>query len=321
MNQEVCRQIAITPLVASRRLPIYLGLVYVVSVWALNTVAVKFVLATWHPLAFTGLRFLAMTPLAFILARAVGERIRISPRDLPLLIGCGACGYGVYQYLWVFGLAHTSAFASALLATLAPVITLGIVALRRNERVPSGRWAGAAVALAGVAIFEGAFAGHATFRIGDALTLASAAVFAFFNVFSARLLDRYTPISLVVISLTFGTLMILPGAIPQMIAQDWSQVTPLDWGIFAYAVVFPIVLTYPVWSYGISQLGAGRTSLFQFGVPILAGLLSVLLLRTRIEPHQLAGAAICIFGMAFSQTLGKISLTAIWAQRTQGMER
>jgi drug/metabolite transporter (DMT)-like permease len=262
-----------------------------------------------------------MTALAFALARLIHEPVRIVRRDVPLLIACGACGYGVYQYLWVFGLAHTSAFASALLATLSPVMTLAIVALRGHERVRSGRWLGALIALFGVAVFEGAFAGHATFRIGDALTLASAAVFALFNVFSARLLDRYTPAGLVVISLTFGTLMILPGAIPQMLAQDWSKVTPLDWGIFAYAVVFPIVLTYPVWSYGISQLGAGRTSLFQFGVPILAGFLSVLLLNTRIEAHQIAGAAVCIFGMAISQVLGKFSLTAIWAERTQGMER
>jgi drug/metabolite transporter (DMT)-like permease len=262
-----------------------------------------------------------MTPLAFLLARALGERVRMQRRDLPLLIGCGACGYGLYQYLWVFGLAHTTAFASALLATLAPVMTLAIVAFGGHERVRSGRWAGAAIALFGVAVFEGAFAGHATFRIGDALTLASAAVFAFFNVFSARLLDRYTPVALLVIALSFGAAMIVPGAIPQMIHQDWSKVTPLDWGVFAYAVCFPIVLTYPVWSYGISQLGAGRASLFQFGVPIAAGFLSVLLLHTTIEPHQILGAAICIFGMAVSQTLGKVSLAAMWAERTQGLER
>jgi drug/metabolite transporter (DMT)-like permease len=310
-----------TSLVASRRFVIYLGLVYVVSVWALNTVAVKYVLSTWHPLAFTGVRFLAMSILALALARVTGEPLRFARRDIPLLLACGACGYGVYQYLWVIGLAHTTAFASALLATLSPIMTLAIVALRGHERVGSGRWMGAIIALFGVAVFEGAFAGHATFRIGDALTLASAAVFALFNVFSSRLLDRYTPISLVVISLMLGTLMILPGAIPQIVAQDWSKVTPLDWGVFAYAVVFPIVLTYPVWSYGISQLGAGRTSLFQFGVPILAGLLSVVLLHSHIEPHQIVGAAICIFGMSIAQLLGKISLTAIWAQRTQGLER
>jgi drug/metabolite transporter (DMT)-like permease len=307
--------------VKSQRGLVFAGLTYVVVVWALNTVAVKYVLVTWHPLAFTGLRFLFMAPLAFLLARARGERIRIARKDIPLLIACGACGYGLYQYLWVFGLAHTSAFASALLATLAPVMTLTIVAFRRHESVRSGRWAGAAIALFGVAVFEGAFAGRATFQLGDALTLGSAGIFALFNVFSARLLDRYTPISLVVISLTVGTLMIVPGALPAMLQQNWAQLTPLHWGIFAYAVIFPIVLTYPVWSYGISQIGAGRTSLFQFGVPVVAGLLSVVLLHTRIEPHQILGAAICICGMAISQVFGTMSLAAIWAQRTQGMER
>jgi drug/metabolite transporter (DMT)-like permease len=94
-----------------------------------------------------------------------------------------------------------------------------------------------------------------------------------------------------------------------------------DWGILAYSIVFPILLTFPVWSYGISQLGAGRTSLFQFGVPVIAGLLSVTLLHTRILPHEIAGAAVVIAGMAVSQLLGAVSLTAIWTQRTLPFER
>ncbi|HKU67102.1 MAG TPA: DMT family transporter [Candidatus Baltobacteraceae bacterium] len=304
-----------------RRTLIYLSLIYVALAWALNTVLVKYAVVRFDPLAFTGIRFLAMTPLGFLLARAMGERVRIRREDIPLLIACGACGYGVYQYLWVIGLAHTTAFASALLATLAPLMTLAIVAFSGTERVRSGRWLGAVVALFGVAVFEGAFAGHITFKIGDGLTLASAAVFAIFNVLTARLLDRYTPVALVAIAMTAGTVMILPGAIPRLLAQNWHAVTLLDWGVLAYSVIFPIVLTFPVWSYGISQLGAGRTSLFQFAVPVLAGLLSVALLHNTIEPHQIAGAAVCIAGMAISQMLGKHSLAALWTQRTQGVER
>ncbi|HET9095488.1 MAG TPA: DMT family transporter [Candidatus Baltobacteraceae bacterium] len=304
-----------------RRTLIYLSLLYVVAAWALNTVLVKYAVANLRPLAFTGLRFLAMTPLSFLLARVMGERVHIEKRDIPLLIACGACGYGAYQYLWVIGLAHTTPFASALLATLAPMMTLAIVAFGGTERVRSGRWLGAAVALFGVAIFEGAFAGHVTFAIGDGLTLASAAVFAVFNVLTARLLDRYTPVALVAVAMTIGTIMILPGAIPSMISQNWNAVTPADWGVLAYSVVFPIVLTFPVWSYGISQLGAGRASLFAFGLPVVTGLLSVALLRSRIEPHQIIGAAVCIGGMAISQLLGTYSLAALWAQRTQGVER
>ncbi len=307
--------------IVKSRAMVYLGLIYVVAAWALNTVLVKYAVQTMDPLAFTGIRFIAMTPLAFLLARVMGARVHVCKGDWPLLIAVGACGYGVYQYLWVIGLAHTSAFASALLATLAPLMTLAIVATRRLERVYSGRWLGAVIALIGVAVFEGVFAGHITFRIGDLLTLLSAAAFALFNVLTAGLLDRYTPVSLVTIAITIGTAIILPGAIPRMLQQNWGTVSTIDWIILAYSVIFPILLTFPVWSYGISMLGAGRTSIFQFGVPVFAGILSVALLHNRIDPHQIAGAAIVIAGMAVSQLLGKISLTALWTQRTLPLER
>jgi len=305
--------------VSKRRL-LYPGLIFVAFSWALNTVLVKYALKSVDPLAFTGLRFLAMTPLAFLLAAAMHQKVSFRARDLPLLIACGACGYGLYQYLWVVGLANTSAFASSLFASLSPVLTLAIVAISGQERVHTGRWLGAAVALFGVVVFEGAFAGHLTFRLGDLLTFGAAAIFAIFNVLSAKLLDRYTPLGLVAITMTIGTLIILPGAIPHMLHQPISGVSAADWGVFAYSVVFPIVLTFPVWSWGISVLGAGRASLFQFSVPVLAGLLSVAILRSHIEIHQIVGTAICIGGMAISQLLGKISITGIWAERTVSLK-
>jgi drug/metabolite transporter (DMT)-like permease len=299
---------------------LYPGLMFVAFSWAMNTVLVKYALTSIDPLAFTGLRFLAMTPLAFLLARAMHQQVRFKLRDLPMLIACGACGYGLYQYFWIFGLANTSAFASSLLASLSPVLTLAIVSILGYERVYAGRWFGAAVALFGVAVFEGAFAGHLTFRPGDALTFSAAAIFAIFNVLSARLLDRYTPLGLVAVTMTIGTLIILPGALPRMIHENYAALPAADWWVFAFSVVFPIVLTFPVWSWGISVLGAGRASLFQFTVPVLAGLLSIAILHSRIEVHQIIGTAVCIGGMAISQLLGKFSLTAIWAERTVSLK-
>ncbi len=304
----------------TRRPLLYPGLVFVAFCWALNTVLLKYAFKSVDPLAFTGLRFLAMTPLAFLLARAMHQKVRFRVRDLPMLIACGACGYGFYQYFWVIGLANTSALASSLFASLSPVLTLAIVVVLGQERVHAGRWFGAAVALFGVAVFEGAFAGHLTFRPGDALAFGAAVIFAVFNVLSARLLDRYTPLGLVAITMTIGTLIILPGAIPHMLHQHVSRLPMADWGVFAYSVVFPIVLTFPVWSWGISVLGAGRASLFQFSVPVLAGLLSVAILRSHIELHQIIGTAICIGGMAISQLLGKFSITDIWAERTVSLK-
>jgi drug/metabolite transporter (DMT)-like permease len=304
------------------RLPVYLGLLYVVVCWGLNTVFVKSAIARMDPLAFTSLRFLAMTPLAFGLVYATGERITIRKRDLAPLVICAACGYGIYQYLWILGLANTSAFASSLLGATAPVFTLVVLAVAGQERSRSGRWFGAAIALLGIAVFEGAFAGaRATFRIGDALTLLSSVCFAGYNVLTARLIGRYSPVTLVAITMTIGMLMILPAGLPRLFHSDLASYGWAVWGPFAFAVVFPIVLTWPVWNWGISQIGAARAGLFGFLVPIVAGFASVLILGSKFEVHQVVGAGICIGGMVLASLFGRFSVSAIWSERTLPLER
>lgn len=303
------------------RLPVYLGLTYVVLAWALNTVIIKHAVTDVNPLAFTALRFLAMAPLTVVLALVRKEPMRFHRRDLPLLIGCGLCGYGIYQYFWIIGLSHTTPFASALLGSLTPVITLAIAAAFLRERVHTGRWFGAALALAGVAIFEGAFAGAFAIGLGDGLTLCASITFATYNILSSRLLGRYSPLSLLAITMVIGTIAFLPGALPSLLHADIRHMPSIDWWIYTYAVIFPIVLTYPVWSYGITQIGVARTSLFAFGVPVLTGVFSILILHARIAPYQIIGGVICIAGMAASQLFGSFSLTAMWAERTLPMER
>ncbi|MHB8148144.1 MAG: DMT family transporter [Vulcanimicrobiaceae bacterium] len=303
------------------RLPIYLGLFYVVFCWALNAVLVKQVLSQIDPLAFTFMRFMIMTPLAFVLVYASGERIHIERRDWPMLLLCGACGYGAYQYFWIIGLAHTTAFASALLGAFAPIFTLAIVALIGKERVRSGRWLGTAVALAGIGIYEGIFAGQARFQLGDTLSLMGALVFAGYNVVSAQLLGRYTPLSLLAITMAIGAVIIAPGGIAALTHTHVERLGWYVWSRFIFATIFPILLTYPVWSWGIARLGAGRVSLFSFLTPVLAGALSVPILHTAFTTYQVLGAVVCLAGMTLANVLGRVSLTEWWAQRTLPFER
>lgn len=305
----------------SQRLLVYGGLVYVVFAWALNTVLVKQAVVHIDPLAFTFLRFLAMSPLSFLLVRLAGERVRVTRKDIPLLIVCGAGGYGVYQYFWILGLARTTPFASALLSAMAPIFTLAIVAVLGHERVRSGRWLGSAIALLGIAVYEGVFAGKAAFRIGDALSLCAALTFAIYNVVSARLLNRYTPLVLMAITMTMGTLMLAPGGIPALAHTDLTRLGFDVWWRLIFAALFPVLLTYPVWSWAITRLGAGRVSIFSFLTPVLAGLLSVPILHSTFAWYQIVGGAVCIAGMLLANVLGRVSLTALWAQRTMPLER
>ncbi len=306
--------------IVEKRLPTYLGLLYVVFVWGLNTVLVKIAVSHVSALAFTALRFSTMAPLALLWVRLSGARLAFERRDWLLLFASGACGFGIYQYFWVIGLAHTTAFASSLLGSSTPIFTMLYLVALRWERVRSARWIGAGIAMLGIAVFEGAFAGRATFRSGDALTMLAAMTFAGFNVISAKLAPRYHPVALLAATLLIGTAMILPAGIPALIADPPTLWPKVVWGVFAFAVVFPIVLTYPVWSTGIAKIGAARVALFSFLVPIVSGALSIPLLHAHFATHQLVGAAISLLGLAVATLLGHLSVAEVWAQRAGDIE-
>jgi drug/metabolite transporter (DMT)-like permease len=293
--------------IVSRRLLIYGALLYVVLAWALNMIVAKQAIEQMNPLAFTFVRFLIMTPLAFLLVWVSGGRMHIERRDIPALLVCGACGFGFYQYLWVTGLAHTTPFASALLGATSPIFTLAIVAIAGHEHVRPGRWFGVAIALLGVAIFEGAFSGNAIVHVGDMLILASAAVFAGYNVVGSRLMARYQPLELLAIGLTIGTIMLIPGGAPALLHTNLGALGWDVWWRVGYATLFPILLTYPVWIWGINKLGAGKGSIIQFLTPVFTGILSVPILHAAFLPYELVGAIVCLGGMLFAFALGRPS--------------
>ena len=218
---------------------------------------------------------------------------------------CGACGFGLYQYLWVTGLAHTTPFATARLGATSPIFTLAIVAFAGHEHVRPGRWLGVAIALLGVAIVEGAFSGNAAIRVGDLLVLASAAVFAGYNVVGSRLMSRYQPLELLAIGLAIGAIMLIPGGVPALLH---TNLTALGWDVWwrvIYATLFPILLTYPVWIWGINKVGAGKGSIVQFLMPVFTGILSVPILHAAFLPYELIGAIVCLGGMFFAFALGR----------------
>lgn len=291
--------------IVPRRLLIYSALSYVILAWSINTIVAKQAFAQIDPLAFTFLRFLVMTPLAIAMVYVSGGRIHVERRDIATLLLCSACGFGLYQYLWVIGLAHTTPFATALLSALTPIFTLAIVAIAGHEHVRPGRWAGAAVALFGVAIFEGAFTGAATVRIGDLLVLGAAMLFAGYNVLGARLMSRYAPFELLAIAMTLGLIMLIPGGAPALARTNLAALTWDTWWRIIYAMLFPILLTYPVWTWGIGKLGAGKGSIMQFFLPVLTGILSVPILHATFPKHEVLGAAVCLGGMIFAMALGR----------------
>jgi drug/metabolite transporter (DMT)-like permease len=273
--------------------------------WGLNFVATRVLLERWDALGFVAVRFVVMAALAIgwsFLSRTMRP---IERRDWPALIVAGVFGIALYQYCFVFSLEHTSVFASSLLASVFPLFTMIGAAALGEERPNALRWLGALVALGGIAIFEGLFAGRATFRLGDLLALGASLAFAPYTLIARRLRERYAPVPFLAITMSIGTVILVATGLGPALHQDYRALGSADWAIFAYVVIFPISIGYALLNWGIARIGAGPATMYAFGVPIVGGLASAAAFRTPVPGYEILGACVCIGGLVIAQTAGE----------------
>jgi len=300
-----------------------LGLLFVVAVWGFSPSLFQIALAQFQPLTFVMLRFalLSVVALGVLWARARrGKNARrIKRRDIIWLIASGLCGYGIYQLLYIQGLAHTTVFASSLLGSTVPLFSVVFLALLRVEQVHPAQWGGVLASFAGVALFVLAngrngtvhVPGHALsgseVLIGDGLSLLAPLLFALYGIFNKRLMQSYTPPELMAYTLVIATAFLIPFCLPSLLTQPWGHIAPTTWLIIPYSVLFPIYLTYLIWNWAIGQKGVGYVTVYFYLVPILSEAFSFALLGQKVSGLEIVGAAIALGGMLLARWGAKLA--------------
>lgn len=278
-----------------------LALSFVVIIWGSNSVVVKFLFEHLSPIAYLGIRYLALVPLVFLTVKLGRHSLELKKGTVKLLLAAAIFGFGIPQFLVYIGLNYTTAFASSLFGATTPLATLTICAVLGYEVVSSARWVGAFICILGLAIFENAFTGQPTIRIGEMLVLTSALMAGVYNVLIAKLVKEYHPIVLMFWIITMGTVFIEPFCVTGLCEQNWSALTAWDWLLLSYSIVFPVVLAHPMWNWAIKHGGAGSTSLWVLLCPLVAGGLAAVWLGDPIQPHEMVGAIIALGGLAIAQ--------------------
>lgn len=291
-----------------------LALSFVVMVWGSNSVVVKFLFEHLSPIAYLGIRYLGLVPLVFLSVKLGRHSFELKKGTLKLLLIAAIFGFAIPQFLVYIGLNYTTAFASSLFGATTPLATLTICAVLGYEVVSSARWVGAFICVLGLSIFENAFTGQPTIRVGEMLALTSALMAGVYNVLIARLVKDYHPVVLMFWIITMGTVFIEPFCITGLCEQNWQALTAWDWLLLSYSIVFPVILAHPMWNWAIKHSGAGSTSLWVLLCPLVAGGLAAVWLATPMQPHEIVGAIIALGGLAIAQ-LSREKLAAFALRR------
>jgi O-acetylserine/cysteine efflux transporter len=266
---------------------------FVVTVWGMNFVAIRWGVNEVAPLLMTALRYtLAALPAVFF--------IRKPAVSWPLLIGYGfAIGVAQFGLLFVSIKLGMPAGLSSLVMQLQAFFTIGLAVAFLGERPKPIQWLGAAVAFAGIGLIALERVEGAAF-VPLLMTIAAAFFWGVGNIVTKRAgqIDMLgfvvwsslvPPLPLLALSLIFEG----PGAIP-------AAMTDLTWvggGSLLFIAYAATLFGYGMWSMLLSRYPAGLVAPFSLLVPIAGIGSAALLLGETISGIEIAGSALVFAGL------------------------
>jgi drug/metabolite transporter (DMT)-like permease len=303
------------PAISHRRVTATDGLLLLMAlIWGVNFAVVKFATGAFAPLAFNMLR-IGLAVVVLLGMAIVGGHAIPRGRDRLALLGLGVLGNGLYQVLFIEGIARTRAGDAALLIAAAPAVMAILGWVRGSEHTRTRGVAGIALSLAGIAlvVFGDADAsdGGASRFAGDALILGGCVCWSLYTVLLKPYTERIDGIPLSAVTMAGGALPLLLVSLPSLARTDWQAVTAGAWAAVAYSGLFALALAYLFWYRGVKTLGPTRTGMYSNLQPVIALAVAWATLGETPQPAQLAGAACILSGLVLTRLSSPASTATV----------
>lgn len=198
------------------------------------------------------------------------------------------------QFTYLFAISKLQAATAILLQYQAPVM-IAVYAKAVQKKEIGGITAASLVgAVAGCYLVVGAYSFSILRMNGEGIVagLASAATFAAYTLRSERIMERYSPWTVVFYSLLCAAIswnLLYPPLSAFRVPQD-----PLSWLLVVFIGVFGTVVPFGLYNEGVRLISATRASITSTLEPVIAFLVSYWFLGEVLESLQVLGAALII---------------------------
>ena len=108
------------------------------------------------------------------------------------------------------------------------------------------------------------------------------------------------PISLLTTLIFMGSLCILPFYVWEYKNFSGFDLNMSTFLIFLFLAIFPSILSYISWNFGVKVVGSGRASLFMYLLPVFTSVLAFLFLGESIAVYHISGGIIILTGLIMS---------------------
>lgn len=281
----------------------HLSALITIIIWGTTFISTKVLLQDFAPVEILFIRFF-MGFLALILA--FPHRLKTQPKQEIYFVFAGLCGVTLYFLLENIALTYSLASNVGVIISISPFFTaLFAHFFLESEKLKPTFFIGFLVAIAGIAIIS--FHTNSVLKLnplGDILAILAAVVWAAYSVLTRKISAfEYNTIQTTRRIFFYGLLFMIPALFLFDFSIDFSKVTqPVNFMNLIYLGLGASAMCFATWNFAVKILGAVKTSVYIYMVPVITVVSSAVILNEKITWACMAGTILTLAGLAISES-------------------
>ena len=203
-----------------------------------------------------------------------------------------------------------TAINTVLVNAMIPIFIALTAWLTFSDRLSMRQTFGVFISLAGLIfiVTRGQWALLKELRLstGDLWTLGASLAWAVYSVALRKRPREMDPIAFLTVLIAFGLIFSLPFYLRELVIKGGFSLTPTSLASLAYVAVFPSVLSFIFWNYGVDKVGPNRAGIFFHLMPVFSIVLAIIFLGETLRTFHLLGMLLIFSGIVLTTLPGKV---------------
>ncbi|MBO5093893.1 MAG: DMT family transporter [Lachnospiraceae bacterium] len=275
-------------------------------IWGTTFISTKVLLADFKPIEILFFRFvLGFLALLIVYPRRMRGTDR---RQEAVFTAAGLCGVCLYYLLENIALTYTTASNVGVIISIAPFFTAMLAHLfSKEEKLRTNFFIGFFVAMAGIFLISFNGAKMQLSPVGDLLAAAAAVLWACYSMLTRKISGfGYHTVQTTRRVFAYGLLFMLPALFLSGCRTTAARfANPVYLGNLIFLGLGASALCFVTWNTAVKILGAVKTSVYIYLVPVITVAASVLILKEKVTVMSGIGTVLTLIGLFFSEYRGK----------------
>lgn len=278
-----------------------------IIIWGTTFISTKILLADFQPVEILFFRFvMGFLVLLIIYPRRLKE---VNLKQEITFAAAGLCGICLYYLLENIALTYTMASNVGVIISIAPFFTaiLAHLFMKSEEKLRINFFIGFTVAMAGIILISFNGSKLALNLMGDFLAIIAAFVWACYSILTRKISSFGYPVILATRRTFFyGILFMIPALFFFDFQIGLSRFANMTYLLnILYLGLGASALCFVTWNFAVKILGAVKTSIYIYMVPVITTITSVLILKEPVTWISAIGTLLAVVGLFLSEYNGK----------------